>query len=116
VRGRERVLVVDDDAAIADMLADRFRDGGARVAVAFDGARAICAAAKLRPDSVLSDLDLRRRTSGYDVTEAIRRDQCNLDAHIIAITATHPFDCRIRAKLVGFLPGHLSKRRPREQW
>jgi len=50
------VLVVDDEVAIREMLADALAAEGYKVVGAADGAEAIAAVARDRPDVVLSDV------------------------------------------------------------
>jgi two-component system phosphate regulon response regulator OmpR len=55
---KPRILVVDDEAAIRDLLADYFREHGYEVATAADAAQAREGAATLPPDLVVLDLAL----------------------------------------------------------
>jgi CheY-like chemotaxis protein len=52
-----RVLIVDDNKAVANFLAIYFRDWGHEVLVSYDGHNAL-ASASFRPDVVLTDLNL----------------------------------------------------------
>src|SRR5688500_4324832 len=58
---RGRVLVVDDDAALAEMLGIVLRREGYEPAFVSDGARALATFQQLRPDLVLLDLMLPGR-------------------------------------------------------
>ncbi len=53
-----RLLIVDDDAALAFELRDRFAKQGFTVAVAQDAAQAIAEAQSFRPDVVLLDVEM----------------------------------------------------------
>jgi CheY-like chemotaxis protein len=55
---RRRVLVVEDDNAIRQTLADVLQDGGYLVDCAVDGAEAIAQMERRRPDLVLLDLHM----------------------------------------------------------
>lgn len=66
-----RVLVVDDDADNASMLAELLRDAGAEASTAGTGADAIRKAAELRPDAALVDL-LLPDMKGWQVVEGIK--------------------------------------------
>jgi len=68
----ERVLIVDDEPAIVDVLATYLRDENFDVCVAFDGEEALAKFAELRPDIVLLDLKLPLK-SGIDVYHEIHR-------------------------------------------
>jgi two-component system, OmpR family, response regulator MtrA len=68
---KSRVLVVDDDPALAEMLTIVLRGEGFDTAVVGDGTRALPAVRELRPDVVLLDLMLPGM-NGIDVCRAIR--------------------------------------------
>ncbi len=70
---RSRVLVVDDDPALAEMLTIVLRGEGFETAVVGDGGRALPALRDLRPDLVLLDLMLPGM-NGIDVCKAIRAE------------------------------------------
>jgi two-component system OmpR family response regulator len=53
-----RVLVVDDEVSVTDLLAKAFRDDGWEVVVAGDGRAAIRAAQEFHPDAVVLDVTL----------------------------------------------------------
>ena len=71
--GRGRVLVVDDDQALAEMLGIVLRGEGFEPHFCADGALAITAFRESRPDVVLLDLMLPGR-DGIDVCRAIRAE------------------------------------------
>ncbi len=68
-----RVLVVDDDPALAEMLTIVLRGEGFDTAVIGDGTRALPVVRELRPDLVLLDLMLPGM-NGIDVCKAIRAE------------------------------------------
>jgi two-component system response regulator MtrA len=70
---KARVLVVDDDPALAEMLTIVLRGEGFDTAVVADGARALPALRELKPDLVLLDLMLPGM-NGIDVCKAIRAE------------------------------------------
>src|SRR3989441_10726234 len=70
-RMRARVLVVDDDPALAEMLGIVLRNEGFLPSFVADGERALSAFREARPDIVLLDLMLPGM-SGIDVCRAIR--------------------------------------------
>jgi DNA-binding response OmpR family regulator len=65
------VLVVEDEAEIADVVRQYLERDGYRVAVCGDGAQALAELARLRPDLVLLDVMLPG-TDGYEVCRRIR--------------------------------------------
>src|SRR5256885_9612370 len=80
---KARVLVVDDDPALAEMLTIVLRGEGFDTAVVADGSRALPAMRELKPDLVLLDLMLPGM-SGIDVCKAIRAES---SVPIVMLTA-----------------------------
>ena len=70
---RGRVLVVDDDAALAEMLGIVLRGEGFETVFCADGAEAVNAFRETKPDLVLLDLMLPGR-DGIDVCRSIRAE------------------------------------------
>ena len=70
---RQRILVVDDDASLAEMLTIVLRGEGFDTAVIGDGTQALTAVRELRPDLVLLDLMLPG-SDGIDVCRQIRAE------------------------------------------
>ncbi|NWJ73824.1 response regulator transcription factor [Pseudonocardia sp. ICBG1122] len=70
---KSRVLVVDDDPALAEMLTIVLRGEGFETAVVSDGTRALPAVRDTQPDVVLLDLMLPGM-NGIDVCRAIRAE------------------------------------------
>ena len=70
---KARVLVVDDDPALAEMLTIVLRGEGFDTAVVADGTRALPALRELKPDLVLLDLMLPG-ADGIDVCRQIRAE------------------------------------------
>ena len=67
-----RILVVEDDASLANLEADILAAHGYSVAIAPDGELAITALQQALPDLVLLDLDLPGTITGWDVLQALR--------------------------------------------
>ncbi|MEO7096220.1 MAG: response regulator [Polyangiales bacterium] len=87
---RERILVVDDSAAIRHLVADCLKRQGFRVETAIDGQDGVdktVAAATATPfDLVLTDYDMPRMT-GFQLVHAIKRDLRTRDVPIVMLTA-----------------------------
>jgi DNA-binding response OmpR family regulator len=93
-----RVLVVDDDATVRDVVARYLGEAGYRVDLAGDGDGALRAAAADRPDAVVLDLMLPG-TSGLDVCRALRAGPA--PPAIVMLTALGEEDDRIRGLELG---------------
>src|SRR5918995_4251878 len=78
-----RVLVVEDDAEIADVLRRTLRQEGHEVRSAGDGVAALEAAEEFVPDLVILDLGL----PGLDGVEVCRRLRASSDVPILIVTA-----------------------------
>ena len=87
---RERILVVDDSAAIRHLVADCLKRQGFRVETAIDGQdgieKATTAATTTPFDLVLTDYDMPRMT-GFQLVHAIKRDLRTRDVPIVMLTA-----------------------------
>jgi CheY-like chemotaxis protein len=82
----ERILIVDDEAAVADLIEAVLVGEGYTVAIARDGVQGILLARDWKPDLVLMDVML----PGVDGTTAIRRlkaDPATADLPIVAMSA-----------------------------
>ena len=81
--GRVRVLVVEDEAVLASVIADYLRADGYDVAVVGDGARAVELARESAPHVVVLDLGLPT----VDGVEVCRRLRQFSDAYVVMLTA-----------------------------
>ena len=68
----QRILVVEDDASLANLEADILAAHGYAVAIAYSGEMAVAALQQALPDLVLLDLDLSGTTNGWDVLQMLR--------------------------------------------
>jgi DNA-binding response OmpR family regulator len=86
-----RVLVVEDDADIADVLVRSLRLEGYDVRLAADGVAALDDAHAFLPDVVILDLGLPR-LDGVEVAKQLRRDD---DTPILMLTARDALEARV---------------------
>ena len=87
-----RVLVVEDDEAIADVLRRSLRAEGHEVQSAGDGAEALLAAERFSPDLVILDLGLPR----LDGIEVLRRIRADSDVPVLILTARTETEDRVQ--------------------
>lgn len=78
-----KILVVDDNPTIVDVLSAYLREDGFEVVTAADGPAAVAVAASARPDLALLDIML----PGIDGIELTRRFQRDYDLPVILVTA-----------------------------
>lgn len=107
VEADRRVLVVDDNADAAEILADVMAAWGVTADVAYDGPGGIQKAAEFRPDTVLLDIGLPG-LDGYEVARLLRDTPHGQTAHLIALTGYGQPGDRQRAEAAGF-DHHLTK-------
>jgi two-component system, OmpR family, response regulator MprA len=86
-----RVLIVEDDADIADVLRRSLRNEGYEVRTSADGAAALDVAAGFMPDLVVLDLGL----PGLDGVEVCRRLRSDGDVPILMLTARAETEDRV---------------------
>lgn len=92
------ILVVDDEAVLAEMVSMALRYEGWEVTTAPDGASAVSAARGVRPDAVVLDLMLPDM-SGLDVLRKLREFEPNLP--VLLLTAKDAVEDRIAGLSAG---------------
>jgi CheY-like chemotaxis protein len=102
-----RVLVVDDDADIVELVSLILRRDGHVVERASTGHQALEVAARSEPEVVLLDIGLPDIT-GYEVARALRASARGPDMFIAALTGWGKAEDRARSAEAGF-DRHLTK-------
>ncbi len=69
---RPRILVVEDDMMVREMVSEALRDAGFEVVEAPDGASALEVCSRGELDALLTDIRLPGPISGWDVAEKCR--------------------------------------------
>lgn len=105
--GSRRVLVVDDNVDIADMLGKMLSLIGNEVQTSNDGPNAIECCREFRPDVVLLDIGMPGM-NGYEVARKLRQEPCGSDIKLIALTGWGSDDDKRQTKEAGF-DHHLVK-------
>ena len=81
-----RVLIIDDDPAIAELVAVNLEMAGYEVSLAADGIKGQAMALQMQPDLVMLDLMLPR-VDGFTVCQRLRRDERTGEIPILMLTA-----------------------------
>jgi CheY-like chemotaxis protein len=81
-----KLLIVDDNAAGRETLAEVFRALGYEAAVAADGPAGLAAARSEKPDLILMDLSLPG-LDGWEATRRLRADPATAHIPVVAMTA-----------------------------
>ena len=104
---QRRILIVDDNRDSADSLAMLMEITGNKTYMAHDGAEAVEAVEKYRPEVVLLDIGLPK-LDGYEVCRRVREQPWGEKIVVIALTGWGQEDDRRKSEEAGF-NGHLVK-------
>jgi CheY-like chemotaxis protein len=102
-----RILVVDDNRAVATSFERLLRLFGHEVCIAHDGFEALRIAPQLKPDVALVDLGLPRM-DGFELARLLRQEKDRTGLRLVAVTGWGHESFRIRAREAGF-DDHLVK-------
>ena len=97
--GKKRVLIVDDDAEITTAISYALESKGYTVVVARDGNQGLAMAERDRPDLVILDMMMPKR-SGFLVLEKLRRTE-ESPTRVIMITANEGSRHKAYAEMLG---------------
>jgi CheY-like chemotaxis protein len=67
-----KVLIVDDDPAFVESIADLLEAFGYEVSRAFDGTEGVTRAREVRPDVMILDVMMSTETEGFETARAVR--------------------------------------------
>lgn len=95
-----KLLLVEDDPALSELLEYRFRSEGYAVRRTPDGDEALILAAEDTPDLIILDWMIEG-TSGIEVCRRLRRDKQTAHVPIIMLTARETEDDRVRGLETG---------------
>jgi len=95
------VLIVDDDAAIRQLIADVLQLYNARTHQAGDGVQGYQMALELRPLFILSDLAMPDM-DGWDMVDALKQNPVTRNIPVIAMTGNNERGNYERALIAGF--------------
>jgi len=95
-----RLLLVEDDPALSELLEFRFRNEGYQVNVTPDGDEALLLAKEEVPDLVVLDWMIEG-TSGIEVCRRLRKDKATAHVPILMLTARGAEDDKVRGLETG---------------
>jgi signal transduction histidine kinase/CheY-like chemotaxis protein len=93
---RGRLLVVDDDPQVADLVRQLLEGEPYEITAAADGAEGLELVAKARPDLILLDL-MMPRMDGFTFIERLRQDPGARGIPVVVLTALSPSASEVRA-------------------
>jgi signal transduction histidine kinase/DNA-binding response OmpR family regulator len=86
-----RILVVDDDPSIRELLSQEFTEAGYAVSVAADGREALKEVRRERPDLVVLDV-MMPEMNGFDVAAVLKNDPLTMDVPIVILSIVQDRD------------------------
>jgi len=95
-----RILIVDDEKPIAEILAQTFEQDGHVVASACDGIDCMNRMASFRPDVVIMDI-MMPKLDGVETTKLIRRNRTYAGTLVVALSARADEQTRQRMQKAG---------------
>jgi len=101
----EKILIVEDERDIAQVMAAAMRDSGYQTVVAHDGAEGLSLALGERPDLVLLDMRLPKM-SGVQVLSSLHEQQVNVP--VVVVTAWRSKELLVEALRLG-VKDYISK-------
>ena len=96
----EKILVVDDNASVCELVAARLKEWGLEVTTAANGLEALAVTKRDRPDLVLLDIMLPW-LNGFEVARVLKADADTRHIPIIFLTVKD----RVQDKVLGFEAG-----------
>ena len=82
---QQKILFVEDEEALQTSLCSALKEAGYTAVSAYDGESAIALAERERPDLILLDIILPRR-SGFEVLEELKSNETTRDIPVIVLT------------------------------
>ena len=83
---RKKILVVDDDADVVQLVSFNLKRAGYTIGTASDGVEAIKKARSMAPDLILLDV-MMPELDGFEVCKTLRRDPATASIPIMMLTA-----------------------------
>ena len=97
---KKKILLVEDDEALADVYKSRLDIEGFETQWVGNGEDALATALKFKPDLILLDV-MMPRISGFDVLDIIRNTPETANMHVIMLTALSQPKDKERAETLG---------------
>jgi len=83
----KKILIVDDEVMLVDMLTIRFEANDYDVSCAHDGAAGLAAALQIRPDLIVLDINMQGM-DGYAMLKELRANDQIGDTKVIMLSAS----------------------------
>jgi putative two-component system response regulator len=96
----DKILMIDDDALVTEIIGTVLRNHGFRFESAADGIEGLEKARELHPDLILLDISMPRM-DGFQVCRKLKEDTGNRKIPVVMLTASGERQSRIRALEAG---------------
>ncbi|UTX51172.1 response regulator [Candidatus Saccharibacteria bacterium TM7i] len=100
MEAKKKILLVEDDEALAGVYKSRLEIEGFETAWAPNGEDALSEAVKFKPDLILLDA-MMPKISGFDVLDILRNTPETANIHVIMLTALSQPKDKERAEALG---------------
>lgn len=97
---KKKLLLVEDDAALASVYRSRLELEGFEIYEVHDGENALSEAVKVKPDLILLDA-MMPKISGFDVLDILRNTPETMNVRVIMLTALSQPKDKERAENLG---------------
>lgn len=82
----KKILIVDDERDLVDLIVLRMKAEGFETLTAFDGDEALAQAIKMHPGLILLDV-MMPNVNGYQVARELKKNEATKDIKIVMLTA-----------------------------
>jgi len=95
-----KIMVVDDEPDVVNLIEDVLKADGIECVSAYDGLGALDLAAEESPDLILLDI-MMPMMSGYEVAAQLKANPGTKDIPVLCISSGHSADARVRSRQAG---------------
>lgn len=104
---KKKILVIDDDKNLVEMLKIRLESEGFKVVSAYDGEEGLEKTMKEKPNLIILDIMLPG-ISGYEVCQKLKDDRKTWDIPVMMLTAKGDLESRFTSLFTGAIE-YMSK-------
>jgi len=97
---KKKILLVEDDEALASVYQSRLDIEGFETQIVYNGEEALTAAMQFKPDLILLDA-MMPKISGFDVLDILRNTSATAEIRVIMLTALSQPKDKERAENLG---------------
>ena len=105
---KAKIMVVDDNPFICELMQSRLEANGYKVIIAFDGEEALGKAKKEHPDLILLDVTMPG-INGFEVAGKLKENPKTEDIAVVMVTAHGEHDTVMKALSTADIAGYVLK-------